>query len=128
MVDPHAGAAGGLPGVHRAGLREITGVRVLGVEADLDRVAAERELVLRQREGLAGGDAQLQLDEVEAGHALGDRVLDLQAGVHLQEVELAAGVEHELDGAGADVLDAAGGGHCSGAHALAQGGVDGGRG
>ena len=46
--------------------------------------------------------AQLPLDEVEAGHELGDGVLDLEAGVHLQEVELAVLVE-ELDGAGVDV-------------------------
>jgi hypothetical protein len=78
------------------------------------------DLILGQRERLAGGDAQLQLDEVEAGDALGDRVLDLQAGVHLEEVELAAGVEHELDGAGADVVDRPGGGDGGGAHAGAQ--------
>ena len=47
-----------------------------------------RDVVLRERQRLAGGDAQLQLDEVEAGDQLGDRVLDLQAGVHLQEEEL----------------------------------------
>ena len=33
------------------------------------------------------GDAQLQLDEVEPGDHLGDRVLDLQPGVHLEEAE-----------------------------------------
>jgi hypothetical protein len=55
-------------------------------------------------------------------------VLDLQAGVHLEEVELAAGVEHELDGAGADVGDRPGGGDGGGAHALAQVGVTAGEG
>ncbi len=44
-------------------------------------------------------------DQVEPGDALGDRVLDLQPGVHLQEVELAVGREQELDRAGADVAD-----------------------
>ena len=38
-------------------------------------------------------------------HLLGDRVLDLQPGVHLQEVEAVAGsVVEELDGAGPDVV------------------------
>ena len=37
-----------------------------------------------------GGDAQLLGDQVEPGHQLGHRVLDLQAGVHLQEHELVA--------------------------------------
>ena len=41
-------------------------VRVLGVDARLDRVAVDRKLLLRQRQRLAGGDAQLPLDQVEA--------------------------------------------------------------
>ena len=49
--------------------------------------------------GLAGGDADLLGDEIDARHQLGDGVLDLQAGVHLEEVELAVLVQ-ELDGAG----------------------------
>ena len=44
------------------------------------------------------------------GHdQLGDRVLDLEPGVHLEEVDLAGvGVEQELDGAGVDVADVRG--------------------
>ena len=46
----------------------------------------------------------LQLDQVEAGGHLGDRVLDLQPGVDLQEGEqLLLRLVEELDGAGADV-------------------------
>ena len=52
-------------------------------------MAARYELVLGERERLAGGDPQLLLDEVEAVDELGDRVLDLQARVHLEEEELA---------------------------------------
>jgi hypothetical protein len=44
-------------------------------------------LPVLQRQRLAGGDAQLPLDQVEPGDHLGDRVLDLQARVHLHEVE-----------------------------------------
>jgi hypothetical protein len=44
-------------------------------------------VVLRQRQRLAGGHAQLPLDQVEAGDRLGHRVLDLQPRVHLHEVE-----------------------------------------
>ena len=40
-----------------------------------------------QRQRLAGGDAQLPFDQVEAGDHLGHRMLDLQAGVHLHEIE-----------------------------------------
>ena len=55
--------------------------------------------------GSPAATQQLQLDEVEPRHQLGDRVLDLEAGVHLQEVGLAGvGVEQELHGAGVDVV------------------------
>ena len=50
-------------------------------------------------------------DQVEAGDGFGDRVLDLDAGVDLQEPErLPGGLEEELDRAGADVADGAGDG------------------
>src|SRR6202011_5682902 len=42
-------------------------------------------------------DPDLLLDEVDAGHRLGDRMLDLQPGIYLEEVELAI-AEDELDG------------------------------
>ena len=49
--------------------------------------AARRRLRKRQR--LALRDADLPAHQVEAGHQLGDRVLDLEPGVHLEEVEVA---------------------------------------
>ncbi len=59
-------------------------------------------------EGVAFGDAELEGDEVEGEECLRDRVLDLEAGVHLQEVRPAVRDE-ELDGPGAGVVDGAGG-------------------
>ncbi len=56
-------------------------------------------------EPLARCDAQLRLDEVDAGDGLGDRMLNLDARVHLDEVELAVFVHQELDGAGVLVAD-----------------------
>ena len=38
-------------------------------------------------EPAAGGDVELELDQVEAGRRLGDRVLHLEAGVDLEEGE-----------------------------------------
>jgi hypothetical protein len=57
-------------------------------------------------EGPAGGDADLFVDQIDAGDHLGYGMLDLQAGVHLDEVELAVLVE-EFDGADAAVLQLA---------------------
>ena len=60
-------------------------------------------------EPAASRDVQLPLDQVEACGQLGDRVLDLQAGVHLQECKGAfAGVIKELDGCRAAVVDSKG--------------------
>ena len=56
-----------------------------------------------RREGLAGGHLQLSRDQIEPGHLLGHRVLDLEAGVHLEEEELPGGVHHELHRPGAHV-------------------------
>ena len=47
------------------GLRQEPVERVLGVDPGLDRVAVEGDLVLRERQSLAGGDGQLEADEVE---------------------------------------------------------------
>ncbi len=70
-----------------------------------------RDVVLPERQGLAGGDPQLLLDQVEAGDELGDRVLHLQAGVHLHEERLVGRVrrDDELDRARTRVADRAGG-------------------
>ena len=82
------------------GLRQ-EGSRILGVEAHLDRMARRRR---PRRDRLADGDPDLVGDEVAAGHELGDRVLDLDPGVQLEEEELAARDE-ELGRAGAPVAD-----------------------
>jgi hypothetical protein len=80
------------------------GLRVLGVDATLDRVAAETDLFLGDGNRQAAGDAQLFADDIDAGDHLRDRVLDLHPRVHLDEVETAIFVE-ELEGAGAAVAD-----------------------
>ena len=89
-------------------------------------MAAELDPGELRAEGLAGGDQELEADQVQAGDGLGDRVLDLDAGVDLQEPELLPG-EEELDRAGAHVADGAGHGQGGVAQAFAQGGADRGR-
>ncbi len=70
-------------------------------------VAAGQHLVLRHRQRFSAGHADLPFDEIDAGDHLGDGVLDLQAGVHLEEEELAVLVD-ELDRAGVVVADGLG--------------------
>ena len=105
-VDPYAGAAGHAEGANHAGRRGER-LRVFGVDAALDRVAGERDVPLLERQPLARGDPDLLLDDVDAGQELGDRMLDLEAGVHLEEIEVALVVEEELEGPGVGVLDGA---------------------
>ncbi len=62
--------------------------RVLGVQAGLDGVADRppgHRVVDLGGQRRPSGHQQLEADQVEPGDRLGDRVLDLQAGVHLQE-------------------------------------------
>ena len=100
-------------GVHLA-----VGLHALHVDAALDGVAAGgRDRGLLQAEvgqRRATRDAQLRLDQVDAGHLFGDGVLDLQARVRLDEGEVALVplIDQKLEGAQAQVVD--GGGHAHG--------------
>ncbi len=91
------------PAADRARARQES-LRVLGVDPQLDGVPAGHYGIGVEGGGQVGRRQELLLDQVDAGHELGDRVLHLQSRVHLEEVELAArreacGVEQELDGA-----------------------------
>ena len=101
-VHAHAGAGREVQHLHAARRGREAHRGVLGVQARLDRVAdGLRRLAL---ELAAGGHVQLQLDQVQAGDGLGDRVLDLQARVDLHEGEaLLGGLVEELDRAGVAV-------------------------
>jgi hypothetical protein len=89
-----------------------------------------RTSLLGQREPLPRCHRQLQLDEVEAGDHLGDRVLDLEPGVHLEEVvgRRVVGVDDELHRPHAAVAHRARDGDGVDVHALDHGGIDAGGG
>ncbi len=77
----------------------------------------------------APGDPDLRLDDVDAGHLLGDGVLDLDARIDLDEVEFAGvGIHQELDGAGAGIVRGVGDGDGVGGQLLPLPGVEIGRG
>ena len=71
------------------------------------RVAANLHVFLGDAERLARRDPKLLLDQIDAGHQLGDTVLDLDAAVDFHEVEVPFGVEQELHRAGVAVADVA---------------------
>ena len=83
-------------------------------------MAIELHLLLRQRQRFAGGNADHQFDEIEAGDAFGDGVFHLEAGIHFKEVEAAISPGDELHRAGAEIADVAGQGDGLFAHRLAH--------
>ncbi len=89
--------------------RQEPAIRVLGVDARLDRVPVDRKLDLFLRQRFPGRHAQLPFDEVLPGDHFGDRMLDLQPRVHFHEIERSVAREavgsDEFDGAGADIAD-----------------------
>src|SRR5690606_37513373 len=117
-VHAHAGAARGVEVLHQAGAGQEAD-RILGIDAALDGVAGEADVLLAQAQLLAAGDQQLLAHQVDAGDHLGHRALDLDAGVHLDDVELPVLVE-ELEGAGTAVADADAGLGADAADALAH--------
>ena len=85
-----------------AGRRREAALRILGVQPRFDGEALRRRRLAVQ--ATAGGDVQLQLDEIEPRRQLGHRVLHLQPGVHLEEREVLLGrLIQELDRPGVDV-------------------------
>ena len=101
--------------VQRAGHGPEVGGGVLGVQPGLDRVPRQLRVQYVGAQGLAAGHPQLHLDQVQTGDQFRDRVLDLQPGVYLQEVEAAGLVQDELDRARARVADRLTGGDRGGA-------------
>src|SRR5215217_2954327 len=68
-------------------------------------VAPGNDVLERKRERRAAGDEDLLAHEIDAGGHLSDRVLDLNASIHLQKGELAAAIEQELDGSRAAIVN-----------------------
>ncbi|WP_343390817.1 hypothetical protein [Candidatus Amarobacter glycogenicus] len=62
--------------------------RILRVNPELDGVPGELHVLLLQRQRFAGGDAELEFDQVQAGDHLCDRVFDLEPGVHFEEIDV----------------------------------------
>ncbi len=129
-IEPDSGSAGRTVG------RDLTRVgpeavgRVLGRDPALQRRTPQHDLVLRQPQlgqGRAGGDPHLRLDEVDIGDLLGHGVLDLDAGVHLDEDPIALVVEQELDRPGTRVVDRLGELDRIGAHPVTDVGIEAGR-
>jgi len=89
------------------GWEEIV-VGIFGVETNFHGVAARGDGFPCEWEAMACGDGDLEFDEVEASDLFGDGMLNLQAGIYFQEIEIEIGVNEELDGACVGVAASAG--------------------
>src|SRR5690606_33972899 len=89
------------PAGEGAGSGHEVAAAVLGVDAELDVVAADHGVGLAKL--LTSGDAGPPADHAAVDDLLGDAVLDLQAGVDLQERDGAVLGDQDLAGAGAVV-------------------------
>src|SRR5262249_3537550 len=87
--------------------QEVAG-RILGIDAGLDRPARELDVALPEFELLARRHADHLLDQVDAGHQLGDGMFDLQPRVHFEKIEALVLPDDELHGAGRVVADGPG--------------------
>src|SRR5260370_22056167 len=110
-VDPDARPAGRMP-ARQPARRRLTAEGVLGVDAAFDGMAAPDHVALAERQFLAHRNADLFAHDVEAGRLFGDRMLDLDARVHLDEGEDAVLVE-KLEGTDAAIEDGPAGGRAT---------------
>ena len=103
-VDADAAPGRGLEPAQRAVAGQQRAVRPqgLGVDPGLHGHPARRRVQGQRGEGGAVGDAQPELDQVQPGDLFGDRVLDLQPGVDLEEGDLVV-LDQELGGGQARV-------------------------
>src|SRR5271163_131987 len=102
-IDPHAQSA------RRVIVDDLAGGgterdRVLGIDTALDGMAVEFYVALREQKAAAGGDADLLQDEVDVGDHFGHRMLDLNARIHLDEIEFTVLVE-KFDRPNTEIFD-----------------------
>ena len=110
-VEADAEAGGAAIGGDAAVVGDEILLGILRGNAALEGVPVQPDIRLRRDAGLRIADAlafdqaDLRLDDVDAGDLLGHRVLDLDTRIDLDEVEFSGcGVLQELDRAGTDIV------------------------
>src|SRR5437868_8073069 len=78
---------------YRSSRREKSVRRILARDAALDGPSSRNDVFLLERQPLARRNTHLPLHEVDARHQLGHGMLDLEARVHLQEIEAPIAIE-----------------------------------
>src|SRR5207253_8633310 len=68
--------------------RGESGGRIFGINAAFESPSALLQFVLRKWQRLARGYLNLQLHQVNSGDHFGYRVLNLDPGIHFEEIEI----------------------------------------
>src|SRR5476651_1493207 len=123
-IEAHAQPAWGVELSDGAG-RGAEGEGIFRIDAAFDGMALEHDVLLGEAQRCAGGDADLLAHDIDAGDRLADRMLDLQAGIHFDEIEVAVFVE-EFNRAGAQIAQLFQGAGADAADLVALPGVEGG--
>ncbi len=120
-IDADALAARCIPEIDGAGARGEVIVGIFRVDTALDGMPARTCLEHMAGQRLAGSNPDLLLNELAAHHFFRHRVLNLDPGIHLHEIEiLSLLVDKILDGAGVLIVDRLDQRYRCLAHALAE--------
>ena len=85
----------------RAGSESL---RVFGVDPAFDRMTVELDVLLLKAKRSSAGNADLFADNVNAADGFGDRMFNLQAGIHLQKIEFAVFIQ-KFQRSGIEITD-----------------------
>ena len=107
-VHPDGVALGfGIAGDHARG-RDEAPFGIFGADAGFHGPSFGDDALLLQLQSIAGRHPDLKFYQIQPGNLFGDRMFYLQSGVHLQKVEFAPGVQHELHRTGVDIAGLSG--------------------
>ena len=79
-----------------AGRGQKVAIRVFGIEAAFHRPTVDLQIGLGKRQLFTLRHPDHLFDQIDAGDQFGDRMFDLQPGVHLQKVEIARAIDDEF--------------------------------
>lgn len=100
----NASAAGGVKHFDSAGGGAEFVRGIFGVDAAFNGVSGVADFALGEAEGFAGGEEDLEFDEVSASDFFSDGMFNLDAFVDFKEVEVAFVINNEFNSAGVGVL------------------------
>src|SRR5690606_9371164 len=120
MINPHTIAAGWAPSQYWPCLWHKVFAWLFCIQAHFNGVAINLYLFLAEWQGFATGNLNLPSNQIKASNKLGNRMLNLQAGIHFEKVKAAIFSQQKLYCASAKIVTGFGRVYGGFAHTLAQ--------